>query len=290
MIIKKLTLGGKGFPEELRHIAAPPQQLYTVGAPLEELMRRPRIAIVGTRSMTPYGQQVTTDLARKLAGRGAVIISGLALGVDAQAHRAALEAGGTCIAVLPGPADNIVPIRNRPLARRLWEAGGALVSEYAPGTPPYKQNFIARNRLVSGLAQAVLITEASAKSGSLYTANFAVEQGRDVLVVPGDIYSPGSVGTHNLVKQGQAGLVTSYKDILQALGLEDGASVADPAPPRGRTGQEQIVLDLLARGVREGERLLENSRLPVAEFNQTLTMLEISGFIRPLGANQWSLC
>lgn len=290
MIIKKLKLGGSDFPETLRHIAAPPDQIYVAGSPLDELMRRPRVAIVGTRGMTPYGRQVTTDLAQSLAARGIIIVSGLALGVDAQAHRAALEAGGTCIAVLPGPLDNIIPARNRSLARHILEAGGALVSEYAPGSPTYKQNFIARNRLVSGLAQVVLITEASAKSGSLYTANFAVEQGRDVLVVPGNITGTASAGANNLIKQGSAAVVTSYKDVLHAVGLEDSTDAVKSSPPQGRTEQERTLIDLLSRGIREGERLLESSGLPVAEFNQTLTMLEIGGFVRPLGANQWSLC
>lgn len=287
MIIKKLTVTSAGFPEVLRHIPSPPQQLFVSGAPLSDLLVRPRVAIVGTRKITPYGKQVTWQLAKELAERGIVIVSGLALGVDALAHAASLEAGGQVIAVLPGPLEHIVPAANRPLARRILEQGGALASEYGPGEPTYKQNFVARNRLVSGLADALLITEASEKSGSLHTARFALEQGKDVLAVPGNITVPSSVGTNNLFKRGYAAPVTSYQDVLQALGMED----IRPGSSKicGDNPQEQMLLDLLYDGIADGADLLERSRLEVSLFNQTLTMLEIGGKVRPLGANQWSL-
>lgn len=286
MIIKKLTFKSSGFPEVLRHIPAPPKQMYVTGAPLEELLKRPRVAIVGSRKITPYGKQVTARLAKELVEQGIVIISGLALGVDANAHQAALEAGGQAIAVLPGPIEKIVPATNRPLARRILEQGGALVSEYEEGEEPFKQNFIARNRLVAGLADAVLITEAGEKSGSLHTARFTLQQGKDVLAVPGNITSQASVGTNNLIKAG-ATPVTSYVDVLHILGLADHQTAAREV--RGRNANEQTVLDLLLRGVSDGAQLLEQSSLPVSQFNKVLTMLEIGGKVRPLGANQWSI-
>jgi DNA processing protein len=284
--INRLTLKSSEFPEVLRQIPSPPRTLYHTGAPLNELLKRPSVAIVGSRSVSNYGREVTTRLARQLAEQGVVIVSGLALGVDCLAHQAALEAGGLAIAVLPGPLDKIVPATNRRVAKTILDQGGALISEYASGIPAQKQNFIARNRLMSGLAQAVLITEAAEKSGSLYTANFALQQGRDVLAVPGSIFSSGSVGTNNLIKTGAA-LVTSYLDVMHALGFE--AHQTPIHAIRGRNAHEQTVLDLLMQGVNKGDDLLEQSELSISEFNQVLTMLEIGGKIRSLGANQWSI-
>jgi len=286
MNIKKLTLKSVDFPEVLRDIPSPPQTLFQLGTPLTELLKRPRVAIVGSRGISGYGRQVTARLASELAEQGVVIVSGLALGVDCLAHQAALEAGGLAIAVLPGPLDRILPATNRWLADAILEKGGALVSEYDSGTYTYKQNFIARNRLMSGLAQAVLITEAAAKSGSLHTANFALQQGRDVLAVPGSIFSSGSAGTNNLIKAG-ATPATSYLDVLHVLGIE--AHQTPVSAVKGRNAHEQTVLDLLLRGVSEGDELLDSSRLSASEFSQVLTMLEVSGQIRPLGANQWGL-
>ncbi len=285
MIIKKLTLTMPDFPEVLQHIPSPPKQIYVTGVPLDELIRRPRVAIVGTRKITPYGRQVTERLAKELAERGVVVVSGLALGVDAAAHHAALKAGGRAIAVLPSPIENIVPAANRSLARRILDQGGALVSEYGAAETTYKQNFIARNRLVAGLSDVLLITEASEKSGSLHTARFALEQGKDVLVVPGNITVPSSVGANNLLKQG-ATPVTSFLDVLHILGLE---AIQAPALAKGSNASEQTVLDLLLDGINDGAQLLERSNLPASRFAQALTMLEIAGKIRPLGANQWSI-
>ncbi|HYH36366.1 MAG TPA: DNA-processing protein DprA [Candidatus Saccharimonadales bacterium] len=287
MIIKKLTLNTADFPEVLQHIPSPPRQLYVAGAPLEELLKRPRVAIVGARKITPYGKQVTLRLAGELSSRGIVIVSGLALGVDATAHQATLEAGGQAIAVLPSPLEKIVPATNRPLARQILDQGGALVSEYGPDDDTYKQNFIARNRLVSGLADALLIPEAAEKSGSLHTARFALEQGKEVLAVPGNITLPSSVGTNNLLKQGYAALVTSYQDVLHDLGITD--TQAGAPRIQGRNQHEQKLLDLLYDGVSDGFQLLAQSKLSVSEFNQSLTMLEISGKIYSLSANHWSI-
>jgi DNA processing protein len=284
--VRKLTPYSKGFPEILRQIPSPPKQLFCRGAPLDELLARPRLAIVGSRSVSPYGRQVTEQLARRLAEQGIIVVSGLALGVDAIGHRAALAAGGLAIAVLPGSLDKIHPATNVRLAEEILNTGGVLVSEYDEGAVTYKQNFIARNRLVAGLSQAVLITEAAEKSGSLHTARFALEQGKDVLAVPGNITALTSVGTNNLIKSG-AVPVTSYLDVLHALGLEDHATPSREV--RGRNAHEQTVLDLLLRGVNDGEQLLKQSNLSISEFNQVLTMLEIGGKIRSLGSNHWSL-
>lgn len=273
-------------PAVLTQIPSPPKQLFHEGAALDELLKRPRVAIVGSRNVSTYGRQTTLKLARELAEQGIVIVSGLALGVDGLAHQAALEAGGQAIAVLPGPLEIIAPAQHRQLARQILDQGGALVSEYQPGSVAFKQNFIARNRLVAGLAQAILITEAAEKSGSLHTARFALEQGKDVLAVPGNISSSVSVGTNNLIKAG-ATVVTSYSDVLHALRLEDHQTKAKDV--RGRNAHEQRVLDLLMAGINDGEALLVGSELSTTEFNQTLTMLELGGKVRSLGANNWGI-
>lgn len=284
MDYSRLPTDSSDFPECLRQIPDPPQQLYLAGAPLESFLERPRVAIVGSRKVSPYGRQVTSQLAQELAERGVVIVSGLALGVDAIAHQGALTAHGSTIAVLPCSLDKLYPANNDRLGRQIVASGGSLVSEYARGTPfLFKYNFVARNRLIAGLADAVLITEAAADSGSLHTADFALQQGREVMVVPGNITSATSVGTNNLLKVG-ATPVTSVDDILHVLHLEPTSTT----PKRqGSTAAEQMVLDLLANDIHDGDQLLNASHLPAAEFNQTLTMLEITGKVTARGANTW---
>jgi len=284
MEINKLTL--KQLPERLQQIASPPKLLYCAGASLDDLLQYACVAVVGSRKVTAYGRQVTTQLAGQLAEQGVVIISGLALGVDAIAHQAALDASGKTIAVLPGPLETIYPRSHQQLAEQILEQGGALVSEYPEGTEPFRTNFIARNRLVAGLCDTLLITEAAEKSGSLHTARFALEQGKEVLAVPGNITSSTSTGANNLLKAG-AVPVTSTEDILVTLGLREHTTGIKSVI--GRDPEEQAVLDLLLQGVSDGEELQRTSKLDITSFNQTLTMLEISGKIRALGANQWAI-
>lgn len=271
------------FPELLREIPTAPDQIYVRGS--IEAAKQQCVAIVGSRKVSPYGRAITYRLAEELSRAGVVIVSGLAMGVDAIAHRAALEAGGVTIAVLAGGLDTIYPGTHAGLARQIQEQGGALISEYPSGVPSYKQNFIARNRIVSGLSQAVLITEAAEKSGSLHTAQFALEQGRDVLVVPGNITSPTSKGTNSLLRVG-ATPVTSSSDILQLLDIE---SPRQKQVPQGSTPEEQSILNLIAAGETDGTILQLKSRLDIVLYNQTITMLEITGKIRSMGANHWSL-
>jgi len=235
--------------------------------------------------VSAYGQAVTAKLASELAKAGVVIVSGLAIGVDAIAHTAALDAGGLTVAVLPAGLDRIYPSSHHQLARRILEQGGALLTEYPPNTRTYPGNFIARNRIASGISDAVLITEAAEKSGTLHTARFALEQGKDVLAVPGNITSPTSAGTNNLIKSG-ATPVTSAEDIFHVLGIK---GAAPTHIPKGATPEEQTIINLLTQGESEGSALLDRSRLGVAPFNQALTMLEITGKIRSLGANKWTL-
>lgn len=287
MKIKKISLNLQNIPVKLRSIPDAPKQLFVLADDFSALLDRPAVAIVGSRKITAYGKSVTAQLAGELARAGVVIVSGLALGVDAIAHRAALENGGLTIAVLPSSLDRIYPASHHGLAQEILEKGGALVSEYPEGSNiAYKGNFVARNRIVSGLSNAVLITEAAEKSGTLHTADFALQQGREVLAVPGNITSPTSAGTNNLIKTG-ATSVTSTTDIFLALGMQ--ASGELKTAPKGGSTEEQTVLDLLFSGINEGEELLMATKLDVSRFNQTLTMLEIRGQIRPLGNNRWSL-
>lgn len=285
MKVNKLTLTSTDYPETLREIASAPKELYILGN-LSLLLNKPRIAVVGSRKVTVYGRQVTQQLAGEAARRGIVIVSGLALGVDGLAHQAALENGGKTIAVLPSGLDKIYPATHHQLAKRILEKGGVLITEYPSGTEPFKTNFIARNRIVSGISDGVLITEAAEKSGTLHTANFALEQGRTVMAVPGNINSPLSQGTNNLIKAG-ATAVTDVRDIFYALNLPYGTELATDII--GANQEETIILELLTAGVTEMAELLKRSDLEPAIFNQTLTMLEINGKARPLGAGHWGL-
>lgn len=283
--IQTIHLTDSPYADSYNGVVPAVEQLYVRSDNLEDLMARPKVAIVGTRKITPYGKQVTTDLAAGLARQGVVIVSGLAYGVDAIAHRAAVDAGGLTIAVLPGAVDKPYPAAHRGLAEQIVQGGGALISEYPAGTITYPSNFVERNRIVSSMADALLITEAAVNSGTMHTARFALEQGKDVFAVPGNITSPVSEGTNNLLKTG-AMLVTSVDDILHALGLAP-AVVSKKAT--GGNAVEQCILDLLGDDMHAGNAILERSKLPADQFAQALTMLEITGKVRALGNDHWAV-
>lgn len=268
----------------LKSIADCPEWLYKMGDLPEE--RRVSVAIVGTRKPSAYGKEVTLRLAEELARRGIVIVSGLALGVDSIAHRAALDAGGTTIAVLANGLPEIYPSNHKELAGRIISSGGAIISEYETGTPPMGFRFLERNRLVSGLADAIVITEAASRSGTLNTASHALEQGKEIFVVPGNITSPLSAGCNALLRQG-ATPVTKVEDILEAIApelLQPQAALA-----LGNTPAETTVITLLQSGIRDGDELQRKSKLEPQAMAEALTMLEINGVVRSLGANQWTL-
>ncbi len=282
----KLVPSSKNYPRALLNIAQPPKQLFWLGAIPEKLLANPCISVVGSRKVSPYGKAVTSKIVGDLAKQGVVIVSGLALGVDSIAHEAALKAKGLTIAVLPCGLDRVYPASHHHLAKEILQKGGALVTEYNEGEEIFAGNFIARNRIVAGLGLGVLITEAAEKSGTLHTANFALEQGNDVFAVPGNITSQTSKGTNNLIKVGAA-VVTDAEDILNALGIE--SKTADKREVFGDNEQEVVVLKLIANGVTDGEELLKASEFEPTLFNQTLTMLEINGKIRSEGAGQWTI-
>lgn len=288
--MKSTILSKANFPERLRQLPQPPNQLSYVGTDLHALLKNPVLGIVGSRNVSAYGRTVTADLAAAAARRGIVIASGLALGVDSIAHQAALDVRGSTIAVLPGGIGNIYPASHHNLARRIVQSSGLLVSEYAAKAQPHRGSFIERNRIIAGLSDALLVTEAAERSGSLHTARFALEQGKPVLAVPGNITSPTSTGTNNLIKMG-AVPVTCAEDIFEVLNLNiSGAETAQATPGYYAENEfEETILLHLREGVQNGHELLEKSGLPVEQFQQHLTMLEIKGAIHPIGNNHWKL-
>ena len=248
-----LTLADGEYPRSLLEIPDPPALLYLHGR--RELLARPGLAVVGSRNATPQGVSNAEQFARSFSAAGLTIVSGLALGIDAAAHRGGLDRAGSTIAVLGTGADILYPQRNQALGERIAREG-LIVSEFPLGTPPRGSNFPRRNRIISGLARGCLVVEAALASGSLITARFAAEQGRDVFAIPGSIHSPHAKGCHALIKQG-AKLVESAQDLLQELGLEGIATT----PVGNGNGMVQSGLlahigydpcDVDARGARSG--------------------------------------
>jgi len=284
MKINTITPQDNKYLQIIDSIANCPKKLYFIGKLPEK--RVPTVAIVGTRKPTAYGREVTYRLAHDLARRGIIIVSGLALGVDGIAHRATLDANGITLAVLANSVDIIYPATHRDLAGDILAHGGAIISEYEPGVEARDFQFLERNRIVSGLSDAVIVTEAAVRSGTLSTVMHALEQGREVFVVPGNITSPLSVGCNNLIKQG-AHPITCAEDVLEIIAPE----LLRPQTmlPLGSTPLESKIIGLLQSGVRDGDELQKLSEVKVSEFSQTITMMEISGTIRALGGNQWTL-
>ncbi len=284
MKINSISPQDSKYLQIITTIAIPPKKLHFIGKIPDK--RIPTVAIVGSRKPTAYGKEVTYQLAFDIAKRGVVIVSGLALGVDAIAHRAALDAGGKTLAVLANGVDIIYPATNRDLASDVLAHEGAIISEYEPGTEARDFQFLERNRIVSGLSDAIIVTEAAARSGTLSTAAHALEQGREVFVVPGNITSPLSAGCNNLIKQG-AHPITCAEDVLEIIAPE----LLRPQSllPLGSTPLESKIISLLQSGIRDGEELQVLSEVETIEFSRTITMMEISDTIRALGGNQWTL-
>lgn len=276
------------FTQRLASIANPPKSLCFMGK--LPTSGAPVVAIVGSRKPSAYGREVTEQLAGDLAKAGCIIVSGLALGIDGIAQKAALEAGGTVIGVIPNELPDISPQTNYKLAMNIIKNGGAILSEWQKGDSKVvnRWSFLERNRLVSGLADAVIITEAAERSGTLNTAAHALSQGRDVFAVPGNITSPLSAGCNALLKQG-AYPVTEAKDILQIIAPEQLKKPDQNQLPLGGSPEETIIINLIASGVRSGDQLQQQSGLSASNFSTALTMLEINGVIKPLGANNWML-
>lgn len=258
------------FPALLAAIHDPPPGLFLRGGGETALLSRTAVAVVGARSCSSYGSQVAKTCARELAGAGLVVVSGLARGVDGEAHRGALEAGGATVAVLGCGVDRDYPASHRQLAARICETG-LIVSEYAPGVEPAPWRFPARNRIIAGLAQAVVVVEARERSGALISADFALEQGREVFAVPGEITSSLSAGTNALLGLG-AVPYTSPQDVFDALGIERA-----PAPvPKLSAGAERA-LEALGEFAAGPDELQRSTGLEAGVLAAALTELELAG-------------
>ena len=275
------------YPQLLKQIPHPPHILYTCGALSEE--DNFALAIVGTRKITSYGQQVTEHFARELAANQVTIVSGLAQGIDTVAHQTALATGGRTIAVLASGLESIYPRANIPLARQIVDSKrGALISEFPLGVKPEGGNFPARNRIISGLSLGVLVTEAPASSGALITARFAQEQGRDVFAVPGSIFAKSSGGTNRLIQDG-AHPTLEIDDIIKALNLFLIPQKRELQAVLPENDEERSLLALLSHEPQHINELIQISQLPTTTVTSTLMMMELKGMIKQLENMQFVL-
>jgi DNA processing protein len=271
------------FPARLRSIPDPPPVLFTRGD--LGLLDRPAVAIVGSRNHTRYGAEVAADLAHIAVRAGAVVVSGMALGLDAVAHLAALDGGGTTIGVLGSAVDVVYPAANRKLFERVRESG-LLVSELPPGSRPHPGSFPRRNRLISGLAQALVVVEAKEGSGTLITVNCALEQGRDVLAVPGPITSPTSRGTNRLLRDGAIPILDP-EDLLRALGIGETSTTASPELPCNLSPEEAQVLAVLDVEARHIDEIALAAGIPIGTLLGVLLGLELGGQAEQLPGSQF---
>ncbi len=285
MEIFQINLSDYDYLRDLPHIPDPPKKLFIRG----ELpgKRVKTVAIVGTRKPSAYGREIATKIASECAKNGIVVVSGLALGIDSIAHKAAIDSGGKTIAILANGVDKIYPRSHENLGQKILQTNGAILSEYPNNTPARPWQFLARNRIVSGLADAVVIVEAASRSGTLSTANHALDQGKEIFAVPGNITSPLSAGCNQLIKNG-ANPLTSVEDLLDFL-------IPDRFEKqiqlfKGDTREENIILELLSKnGTTSSDTIIKQTKLSVSEFNQTITMLELKGIVLNNGGEKWSL-
>lgn len=277
--IKVLTWQDAEYPARLKEIDQPPPVLYIRGEYLPEDLFA--VAIVGTRRVTPYGRQVTEEIAAFLSANGITVISGLARGVDAIAHQIALRAGGRTLAVLGSGVDKIYPPEHRTLAEQII-ARGAIISDYPLGTPPDASNFPPRNRIISGLSLGVVVIEAGETSGALITAEFAAEQGREIFAVPGSILAPQSKGTNKLIQNGAQPLL-SGSDLMQALDLTriGEKKSARKIIPADET--EARLLNVLGSEPLHVDEIRNQAGLPIEKVSATLALMELKGMVRQVG-------
>lgn len=277
--IRILTWADAEYPTYLKEVDQPPPVLYLRGEITPE--DRWAVGIVGTRAVTPYGRQVAEELATALCRNGVTVVSGLARGVDAVAHSAAIKAGGRTLAVLGSGVDKIYPPEHRGMAERI-ATQGAIISDYAPGTPPDSTNFPPRNRIISGLSMAVVVIEAAETSGALITASFAVNQGRDVFAVPGSIFAPQSKGTNRLIFNGAKPLL-AVDDVLQSLDLTRNVERREARQALPADTTEAALLQYISQEPTHVDELRAQSGLPIDRISAALTMMELKGLVRQVG-------
>lgn len=297
-----LILDDGSYPALLREIADPPITLYVRGD-WQACFDLPAVAVIGSRMCSTYGENASEMIARDLASRGICIISGLARGIDTAAHRGAIRGGGKTIAVLGTGIDAVYPKENTRLVREILDAGGAVVSQFPLGTPPLKDNFPYRNRIISGLSLGVVIVEATEKSGSLITARLAMEQNREVMAVPGNITSRNSIGSNYLIKSG-AKLVQQWQDVVAELPSEIAAEILPPKIEKMNGTRESATPELAPADLSENERkiwmllspdepahidgLLEQSGLSFGDLNGALVGLDMRDLIRVLPGKHYA--
>ncbi|MBT4277810.1 DNA-protecting protein DprA [Candidatus Falkowbacteria bacterium] len=286
--IKVITIESENYPEMLKSINNPPFLLFYKGT-LKKLSRS--LAIVGTRAMSAYGKQATYNIATELSNNGLTIVSGLALGIDTIAHKSALEANGKTIAVLGSGInkENIYPQANQNLTEQIINSGGAIISEHPPGTEALHFHFPMRNRIVSGLSLGTLVIESKEKGGSLITAEYALEQNRKLFAVPGNIYKQNYVGTNNLIKTGQAKLVTNAENILKELKIEKTPNGSTRKIINPKTEEEKIILKHLNFEPININKLTKLTNLGFSKISSTLTMMELNGWIKNMGNMNYAL-
>lgn len=283
-----ITMKDCMYPEALKNIHDPPVALFCRGKLERESIC---VAVVGSRRATAYGLDMARQLSRELARHGVTVVSGMARGIDSKAHSGALEGGGRTIAVLGCGVDIVYPSENSGLMNKICQSG-AVISEYLPGTPPIPFNFPARNRIISGLSQGVAIVEANEKSGSLITADFALEQGRDVFAVPGNINSLNSTGTNKLIKDG-AKIITNAGDILDELKISNSANNnlcrERQLPEVSLGGDEKTIAQRLLSGPAHIDTIARDCGISVQLAGSVLVMLELSGFVELLPGKVYKL-
>jgi DNA processing protein len=277
--ITVLTRLDETYPRLLKEIDQPPPVIYVRGEILPE--DDFAVAVVGTRRVTVYGRQIAEEVGSYLAQNGITVVSGLARGVDAIAHDAALKNGGRSFAVFGCGVDRIYPPENHHLAERIIERG-ALLSDYAPGTPPDAINFPPRNRIISGLSLATVIIEAGETSGALITATFAAEQGREVLAVPGNIHAPQSKGTNRLISQGARSMLR-VEDILEAIKIDQVQARQEARKILPADALEAAILPLMSAEPLHIDEIQAQSGLSIDKVSATLTILELKGMVRQVG-------
>lgn len=277
--VQALTWDDERYPACLKTINDPPPVLYVRGElrPADEWA----IGMVGTRNASAYGREAARILATELARAGVTIVSGLARGIDGQAHRGALDVGGRTIAVLGSGVDIIYPWENLKLAEEIV-AHGAVVSEYPLGTQPEASNFPPRNRIISGLSQGVIVVEAGEQSGALITAAFAADQGRDVFAVPGNIFHRNSAGANRLIRDGAAP-VLSANDVLEALSMTAVAQHVEAQMLLPTDATEARLFDLLSQEPMHVDEMSRAAAMPIAQISSTLTLMELKGLVRQVG-------
>lgn len=282
---KPFRLSGQDIPDRLKSIPQAPKALFFMGN--LSLLDRPVVAVVGSRKNTPYGKQVTIQLASELSVAGIGIISGLALGIDAVAHSSCLEAGGKTIAVLPTSLDTIYPASHLHLAQQILDSNGLIISEYKDQSEVYKPNFVKRNRLISGLSNAVVVVEAAKKSGSLHTAKFALKQNKPLFAVPGPINAPQSGGTNQLIHDKKAQLLLGSQDVFKVLDFSP--KQAKAVELELNSGSEKQVYNYLKQGPQRQDTIQKKLNLETQECSEILTMLEISGVVSSDHTGLWQI-